>query len=136
MFKEAFVVNGKKLTDRSSLALYLRKNFGNSLQLIENNSLLLFLENEDIELYKRIVSSTKEFEKKENILTMAIYLIDNNAGINTLNFHFKTSFDIANAMKKNYPNVVPDIKTLFNDDVLSQIFYKSILLYFSYFFLI
>ena len=74
MFKEAFVVNGKKLTDRSSLALYLRKNFGNSLQLIENNSLLLFLENEDIELYKRIVSSTKEFEKKENILTMAIFL--------------------------------------------------------------
>lgn len=125
MFKEAFVVNGKKLTDRSILALYLRKNFGNSLQLIENNSLFLFLENEDIELYKRIVSSTKEFEKKENILTMAIYLIDNNAGINTLNFHFKTSFDIANAMKKNYPNVVPDIKTLFNDDVLSQIFYNE-----------
>ena len=28
-------------------------------------------------------------------------------------------------MKKNYPNVVPDIKTLFNDDVLSQIFYNE-----------
>jgi len=125
MFKEAFVANGKKITDRSSLAQYLRRNFGKSLQLIEDNSLLLFFEREDIELYKRIISSTKEFEKKENILTMAIYLIDNNAGINTLNFHFKTNFDIANVMKKNYPNVVPDIKTLFNDDVLSQIFYNE-----------
>ena len=68
---------------------------------------------------------TKDFEHKENILTLLIYLLDNNSGIVTPSYSFKNNHDIADAMKKTYPNINLEIKTLFHDKVLAHIFWNE-----------
>ncbi len=125
MFTEVFRLDGKEFSDRSSLALYLKNNFKKSVTFISDNSLYLFLQKELPELYEQILDLSKDFEHKENILTLIIYLIDNNAGIATPNYQFKTNYDIAEVMKKDYPNVNLDIKVLFHDKVLAHIFWNE-----------
>ena len=73
MFNNPFVFDDKKFTDKTTLATYLKNNFRKSLLVIEDNSLLNFLEVERNDLYLKIVDLSKEFECKENILTLAIY---------------------------------------------------------------
>lgn len=125
MFKEAFKLDGKEFRERSSLAAHLKKNFKKSVTYISDGSLYLFLQNELPELYEHILELSKDFEHKENILTLIIYLLDNNAGIATPNHQFKTNHDIADAMKKYYPNINTDIKVLFHDKVLAHIFWNE-----------
>lgn len=122
MFNNPFVFDGKNITDKSTLALTLRRNFKKALSLIDDNSLMTFLEKGKNDLYLKIVDLSKEFECKENILTLIIYLLDNTQGINTPNYHFKSNYDISDVMKKKYPNIDPDIKRLFSDKVLAYIF--------------
>ena len=125
MFKNAFLIDGKELKERSSLAQYLKKNFRKSLAFLSDDSLYLFLQNELPELYNHIIDLTKDYENKENILTLIIYLLDNKAGINTPSHQFKNSYEIADVMKKTYPNVNREIKTLIHDKVLAQIFWNE-----------
>lgn len=125
MFKETFKLDGKAFNDRSSLAMYLKTNFKKSINFIKDESLYLLLKKELPELYERVVELSKDFVHKENILTLIIYLLDNNAGINTPNYNFTTNHDIADVMKKSYPNTNPDIKVLFSDKVLAHIFWNE-----------
>lgn len=125
MCKEVFKFDGKEFLDRSSFAQYLKKNFRKSVTLIADESLYLAIQNVSYELYGKIVDLSKDFEYKENILTLIIYLLDNNFGIVTASHHFKTNHDIADVMKKNYPNINPEIKVLFHDKVLSHIFWNE-----------
>ena len=125
MFKEGFQLDGKTLHDRSSLALYLKNNFKKSINFIKDDSLYLFLQKELPEVYDKVVDLGKDFEHIENILTLIIYLLDNSLGINTPNHNFLTNHDIADVMKRTYPNVNADIKVLFHDKVLAHIFWNE-----------
>ena len=125
MFSEAFVLDGKEFRERSSLAFYLKKNFKKSLTYLSDDTIFMFLKKELPELYEHILELSKDFEHKENILTLIIYLLDNTQGIATPNYQFKTNYDIADVMKKDYPNVNQDIRVLFNDKVLAHIFWNE-----------
>ena len=125
MFEVPFIFEDKKIVDESSLALFLKRNFKKCLSLISDNSLLTFLENQSPEIYDKVVALSKEYEQKENVLTLIIYFLDNKAGIVTSNHVFKSNFDIAKLMKEKYPEVDEDIKTLFRDKVLANIFWNE-----------
>lgn len=125
MFSKGFKLDGKEFKERSSLALYLKKNFRKSLTFLNDDTIYLFLKDELPELYNHILELTKDFEHKENILTLMIYLLDNNAGIATASHQFKTNYDIAEAMKRTYPSIDKEIKVLFHDKVLAHIFWNE-----------
>ena len=125
MFKKILKLEGKDFKDRSSLAQYLTKNFRKSVNYLNGETLYLFLKDELPELYNHLIDLTKEYEHKENILTMLIYLLDNNSGIVTSGNQFKTNYDIAEAMKKSYPSINKEIKVLFHDKVLAHIYWNE-----------
>ncbi len=120
-----FTFDGREFQDNSSFAYYLKTNFKRSLLYLSDGTLFNVLKNEFLELYEQVLELSKDFEHKENILTLIIYLLDNNEGIATPNYHFKTNYDIADVMKREYPNVNPDIKVLFQDKVLAHIFWNE-----------
>lgn len=124
MFKNPYNIEGKIIKNRTELAAFLKKNFKKGVELLDNG-LLTFIESEMNDLYAKIIELSKEYELKQNILTLVIYLLDNNAGINAYQYNFKDNVDIANIMKKNYPNVVLEIKNLFYDKVLADIFWND-----------
>ena len=125
MFNKVLLLDGKEFKDRKSLAQYLIKNFRKSVNFLNDEGLYVFLKEEISELYNHLMGLTNEFEYKENVLTMLIYLLDNSAGIVTPSFQFKTNYDIAEAMKKSYPNINKEIKMLFHDKVLADIFWNE-----------
>ena len=125
MFKKILKLEGKDFKDRSSLAQYLTKNFRKSVNYLNGETLYSFLKDELPELYNYLIDLTKEYEHKENILTMLIYLLDNNAGIVTSGNQFKTNYDIAESMKKSYPSINKEIKVLFHDKVLAHIYWNE-----------
>lgn len=125
MFKETILIDGKEFKDRSSLALYLKNNFRKSLNYLSDNSLYQSIQNADSALYETIINLSKDFQHKENILTLIIYLLDNTMGIVTPFHHFSNNHDIADVMKKNYPNINQDIKVLFQDKVLPNIYWNE-----------
>ena len=125
MFSKGFKLDGKEFKERSSLALYLKTNYRKALTFLNDDTLYLFLKDELPELYNHILELTKDFEHKENILTLIIYLLDNKAGIATSSHQFKDNYDIAEAMKRTYPNVDKEIKVLFHDKVLAHIFWNE-----------
>ena len=125
MFQEPFIYEDKKILDESSLALFLKRNFKKCLSLISDNSLIIFLQKELPDIYSKVIALSKEYEQQENVLTLIIYFLDNKAGIVTPNHTFKSNFDIANLMKEKYPEVDQDIKTLFKDKVLANIFWNE-----------
>ena len=127
MFKNQFKFDNKEFNTKASLALYLKNNFRKSLKIIDDGSLLQFLNEETPDLYSKIVELSKEYESLENILTLIIYMLDNSCGINTPQYHFKSNYDISDVMKKKYPNIDPDIKRLFSDKVLAHIFWNEFL---------
>lgn len=125
MFKEAFVLDGKQIKDRQALAQYLINNFKKSVNFISDNSLYSQLERELPEIYQQTIELSKDFEHKENILTLIIYLLDNNVGIKTPNHIFSDNYAIADVMKRCYPSIDKDIKVLFHDKVLAHIFWNE-----------
>lgn len=125
MLKNHFEFDDRQFNTSKELALYLRNNFKKSLKIIDDESLMNFLNIEKPELYEKISSKVKEFEHKENILTFIIYMLDNNMGIVTPSYCFATSYDIAGTMRKIYPKVDHEIKLLFSDKVLSYIFWNE-----------
>lgn len=116
------MLDGKVFNDKTSLALYLKDNFRKSMTFITDESLYAILQSLDESLYEQIINLSKDFEYKENILTLIIYLLDSSSGIVTPNYIFHTGADIASEMKKCYPNVNNEIKVLFYDKVLPHIF--------------
>ena len=120
-----FKFDEREFDNNSSFAYYLRTNFKRSLLYLSDGSLFNVLKNEFLALYEQVLELSKDFEHKENILTLIIYLLDNNEGIATPNYHFKTNYDIAEVMKREYPNINPDIKVLFQDKVLPHIFWNE-----------
>ena len=122
---EVFKLDGKEFQDRSSFAQYLKKNFRKSVTYIADETLYKALQDVSLELYGKVVDLSKDFEHKENILTLIIYLLDNNLGIVTASHQFATNHEIADVMKKNYPNINTEIKVLFHDKVLSHIFWNE-----------
>lgn len=125
MFKEAFIIDGKQIKDRYALAQYLINNFKKTLNSLSDNVLYNQLERELPELYQQVIELSKDYEHKENILTLIIYLLDNNAGIKTPNHIFKDNYAIAEVMKRCYPSIDKEIKVLFHDKVLSHIFWNE-----------
>lgn len=125
MFSKAFKLDGKEFREKSSLAQHLKKNFRKSVTYLTDDCLYLFLKEELPDFYNALMELTKDFEHKENILTLLIYLLDNKAGIATASYSFKNNHDIADAMKKTYPNINLEIKTLFHDKVLAHIFWNE-----------
>lgn len=126
-FNNPFFFEGRMLENRHMLAEYLSKHFKKCLSIIKNGSLFEFFQIEDNDFYQRITEETKDFECFENILTYIIYLLDNNMCIVTSNYQFKSNYDIADVMKKNYPHLVDDVKILFKDMVLAKIFWNEYL---------
>lgn len=126
-FNNPFFFEGRMLENRHMLAEYLSKHFKKCLAIVKNGSLFEFFQTEDNVFYQRITEETKGFECFENILTYIIYLLDNNMCIVTPNYQFKSNYDIADVMKKNYPHVVDDVKILFKDMVLAKIFWNEYL---------
>ena len=125
MFKEGFIVDKKEYKDRTSLAIFLKENFRKSLGFLSDDSLYLFIKKELPELYEEIIDLSKDFEHKENILTLIIFLLDNNIGIVTPSYSFKTNYDISDVMKRKYPTIDEEVKTLFKDKVLAHIFWHQ-----------
>ena len=125
MLEQALKFNNIEFNDKTSLADYLKRNFKKSISYLSDDTLYSFLKDQMPELYHRVVELSKEYEYKENILTLIIYLLDNNAGINTPNYHFITNHDIADEMKKSYPNINGEIKALLSDQVLSHIYWNE-----------
>ena len=125
MFKKQFKFDNNEFNSKSSLALYLRNNFRKSLKIVEDGSLLNFISEEYPDLATKIIDMSKEYEFKENVLTLIIYLLDNSMGINTPLYHFQSNYDISDVMKKKYPSIEPDIKRLFSDKVLPDIFWNE-----------
>lgn len=125
MFKNLFKFDGKEFNSKASLAFHLKSNFKKSLKIIEDGSLLQFLNDEIPDLYNKIIDLSKDYESKENILTLIIYMLDNSLGINTPSYCFQTNYDIADVMKKKYPNIDLEVKKLFSDKVLAHIFWNE-----------
>lgn len=125
MFKKPFILDGKEFSEKSSLAQYLKRNFKKVVAYILDDTLYSFLQEELPELYHRVIELSKDYEYKENVLTLIIYLLDNNAGIATANHQFKSNYDIAEIMKRDYPSINKDIKILFHDKVLSDIYWNE-----------
>lgn len=120
-----FNVDGREYKDSYTLANYLATNFRKSLELIKNGSLFNFLQEEDPKLHEYLVTNVVDFEYPENILTLTIYMLDNNLGIVTKGNHFTSNYDIAEVMKAEYPNINRDAFTLFKDKVLALIFWNE-----------
>lgn len=125
MLQNNFKFDGKEFNDRIYFADYLKRNFKRTLSFLSDDSLFSILKENLPELYHRVIELSKDYEYKENILTLIIYLLDNSTGINTPNYHFGNSNEIANEMKKSYPNINQDVKVLFHDKVLSHIFWDE-----------
>ena len=125
MMDKPFKFNNIEFNDKTAFADYLRRNFRKSISYLSDDILYQFLKEHMPELYHRVIELSKEYQYKENILTLIIYLLDNNAGINTPSYHFNTNHDIADEMKKSYPNINKEIKELFSDQVLSHIYWSE-----------
>ena len=125
MAENFFKLDNIEFNDKTSLADYLKRNFKKSISYLSDDTLYALLKEQFPELYHRVIELSKEYENQENILTLIIYLLDNNAGINTPNYHFNSNYDIANEMKKTYPVINQEIKALFYDQVLLHIYWNE-----------
>ena len=125
MFTNPFKFDGKAFDNSVDLANYLACNFRKSMELIKNGTLFNFLQAEEPELHQFLISNVSDFEYVENILTLTIYMLDNNIGIVTKGKHFTSNYDIAQTMKAEYPNINRDAYVLFKDKALALIFWNE-----------
>lgn len=125
MTNDVFVFDNKEFNSLTSFALYLKDNFRKALTFLTDDTLYSLLKNEIPEIYEKAIDLSKDFEHKENILTLIIYLLDSSLGIITPRYQFTNSGDIANEMKLSYPSINPDIKILFSDKILAHIFWTE-----------
>lgn len=122
MASTAILFDGNEFYDKNSLALYLKNNFRKSIAFLNDDSLYHLLQNEFPDIYAEVIDLSKDYLYKENIITLIIYLLDNSLGVITPNNAFVSTYDIADMMKKTYPNINEDIEKLLHDKVLSHIF--------------
>lgn len=121
----AFLFDGMEFSDASSFALYLKNNFRKSITYLNDDSLYTLLKNQFPTIYEEVIDLSKDYMHKENIITLIIYLLDNNLGINNANYTFSSTYEIADVMKKTYPTPDEQIQKLLCDKVLSHIFWKE-----------
>lgn len=119
--------DGREFNDSNSLGLYLKNNFRKSITFLNDNSLYQLLQTEFPKIYEQIIELSKDYQYKENIITLIIYLLDNNLGIVSQSNVFTSTYDIASVMKKTYPNINDEIKCLLQDKVLTHIFWLEYL---------
>ena len=72
MLEQALKFNNIEFNDKTSLADYLKRNFKKSISYLSDDTLYSFLKDQMPELYHRVVELSKEYEYKENILTLII----------------------------------------------------------------
>ena len=121
----AFLFDGMEFSDTNSFALYLKNNFRKSITYLGDDSLYTLLKNQFPSIYEEAIDLSKDYKYKENIVTLIIYLLDNTLGVNIANYSFSSTHEIADVMKKTYPNPNEEIQKLLCDKVLSHIFWKE-----------
>ena len=121
----AFLFDGMEFSDTNSFALYLKNNFRKSITYLGDDSLYTLLKNQFPSIYEEAIDLSKDYKYKENIVTLIIYLLDNTLGVNIANYSFSSTHEIADVMKKTYPNPNEEIQKLLCDKALSHIFWKE-----------
>lgn len=115
-------IRDKRFNSVYDFVRYLSSNFSFGLDLLASGELLDFIEKTDELVFEKINSLTKNFQYPENILTVIIYLLNNNIGIVTSSNIFDDNYSISNEMQRIYPKINEEIRRIFYDNTLSVIY--------------
>lgn len=126
-FDTAVYFNGYEFFTYNELAVFLIDNYSNAINLIKDNALFEIIKEGSLDLYNEIYNATKDFEYCENVLTFIIYRLSDNPLFVTQHNKFESTYDMALAMKRSYPDINNDVLILLKDKVLSKIYWDEYL---------
>ncbi len=124
-FKTTVYFNGYRLSSYNDMASFLIENYVSAVNLVKDNTLFDLIKEGDETLYEEIVESTKEFEYCENIITYIIYRLSSEPIFVTKNHRFTSTYEIALAMHRSYPDLNNDALILLKEKVLSKIYWEE-----------
>lgn len=126
-FNIAIYFNGYEFFTYDEMANFLIENYPSAINLVKDNTIFTLIKEGSIELYDELYNATKDFEYCENVLTYIIYRLSRSSIFVTRNNRFKTTYEMALAMKRSYPDLNNDILVLLKDKVLSKIYWDEYL---------
>lgn len=126
-FDNSVYFNGYQFVTYNDLANFLIENYANAINLIKDNTLFDIIKEGSISLHDELQKSTEGFEYCENVVTFIIYRLSSSPVFITKHNRFNTTYDMALAMKRSFPDLNNDVLTLLKDNVLSKIYWDEYL---------
>lgn len=126
-FEAGVYFNGYEFFTYNEMAEFLIENYVSAINLVKNNTLFDLIKEGSVSLYEELYNDTKEFEYCENVVTYIIYRLSSKPIFVTKNYRFETTYEMALAIKRSYPDINNDVLTLLKERVLSKIYWNEYL---------